>query len=323
LYSSERDYSKAISCTQAAVQYLEQVGDLWGVNQAWMSLADYFIFSGDIEQAFHAYDIIRKFSENAGNRRILGISLSWESLAVSRYGDLNRALELRKRSQEIAVEIGNQSDIAWHTWELGEVYRLLADIDRAKQYYQEAYPVFEKLQDYLGCGYFHRGMGDIAIMMGDWEAAKSEFLQALGFQEREQRNLTTWALIYYHSKLGYCLAKSGAYNEAKMQLREAISLTETWHWPDIISLPMLGMAALLAETGSPAEAIEIASCIASKRTTWNEVKKQAQLVASEASHSIPEEQTVQAKERGESLDIHQLVRSYLDSPHLTILSVEG
>jgi tetratricopeptide (TPR) repeat protein len=310
------DNALAISYALEAVEYLQQAGDVWGVNQAWMALAEHYIDSGNIQQAFHAYAVTRQFTEKVGNRRILGIDLSWESLAASRYGSLERALELRKRSQEIAIEVGNQNDIAWHTWELGEVFRLMGDTQQAKLYYNDAYPIFEKMGDYLGYGFYHRGMGDIAIMKGNWEEATLEFTRALESHEKEQSSISAWASIYYHSKLGITLAKQREFGEARKHLATALALAENWHKSDVKSIPIFAMACLLEATGNLDEAYSLAYCVANTSTTWNEVKNLAQSMIDAIRGAKQRDKAQLSPRQGECPEINQLIRNCLASPHL-------
>lgn len=309
----EMDYELAIDYCQKAKRLFEQVGDSWGVDSTWSNLGEYYIYLGKIDQAFSAYEESRRFSEKIGNRRLLGVDYSWESMQTSRYGELDHALELRKKSLEISIEVKNQNDIAWHTWELGEIHRLMGDLEQAKRYYQEALPYFEKLHDQIGMGFYHRGFGDIAIMLGNWEEARSRFQEALVFHEKEQRPNSLWGLIYYHARLGTVLVHLRAFNEAKMHLK--ISLTQAEHWPflDIKALPLTGIAFLMAASGFPAQAIEMAACVISKPTTWNETKNQAGMILEMASKEVSAEEARLFMARGEAIEINALIRKCLES----------
>jgi tetratricopeptide (TPR) repeat protein len=186
--SNLMDYELAIDYCQRAKHLLELAGDEWGVNVVWNDLAEYYIYLGRIEQAFQAYRELRNFSDKLGNRRMLGTNYSWESLQATRYTNLDYALEMRKKSLEIAIEVENQNDIAYHTWELGEIFRLMGALEQARKYYQEALPLFEKLQDHVGIGFYHRGCGEIAMTLGNWVEARNEFEQALITHAKEQRS---------------------------------------------------------------------------------------------------------------------------------------
>jgi predicted ATPase/DNA-binding SARP family transcriptional activator len=313
LAAIEKNFTLALEYSQAARRLFEQVDDTLGVDSIWTNLTEYYIYLGKIDQAFHAFEELRCFNEKNGNRRQLGINLSWESLAVSRYGDLDDALHLRKMSLEIALEVENQHDIAWHTWELGEIYRLMGDLEQAREYYQQARPAFEKFQDFIGLGFYHRGCAEIAILQADWAEAQHQYQQALASLEREQRSQKIWALSLCHARLGTVLVQLGAFSEARQHLQTSLSIAEEIAHPELKALALTGIASLLATTGSPVQAVEIAACVASQPTTWNETKAQARLILDAASQALPPPQARLSQARGPTLELDTLTRQYLNS----------
>jgi tetratricopeptide (TPR) repeat protein len=286
------------------------------VDGAWIGLAEDYIYSGNIDEAFRAFEATRQHNIKMGNRRILGIDLSWESLAVSRYGNLEYALRLRQWSLELAVEAGNHNTIAWHTWEEGEIYRLMKDIEHARQYYEEALPQFEQQKDFLGLGFYHRGNGEIAMMLGRWEDARREFELALEAHRGEQRALRNWGQIYYHARLGSIMVSLNKISEAKEQLNTSLTIAKSWPYPDVKALPLIGLASLLAAIGNTTEAVEIAACVASRTTTWNEVKGHAHAIIEAAKKVLLDEEIMEAQKRGEGFEIDQLIQTSLESPYL-------
>jgi predicted ATPase/DNA-binding SARP family transcriptional activator len=317
LAASEMDYELAIDYSQAAQRMFEQVGAALSIDAIWTNLAEYYLYLGKIDQAFHAFEELRRFNEQTGNRRLLGTDLSWESLHVARYGRLEHALELRRRSLEIANEVGNQNDITWATWELGEVYRLMGDVEQARKYYLEAFPAFERMQEFIGLGFYHRGFGDIAMMKGDWVEACDQYQQALRYHEREQRSNRSWGLALTHARLGMALVQLGAFDEAKQHLKVSLSLAVGFVNPDLKALPLTGIASLMAATGFPARAVELAACVARQPTTWNEVKAQARGILEAARQALPADEVRISQERGEGLEIDALSRQVLDDPVLS------
>jgi DNA-binding SARP family transcriptional activator/predicted ATPase len=312
LAASEMDYETAIEYSQAAQRCFEQVGDSLGVDSIWNNLAEYYIFLGKIDQAFHAFEELRCFNEKTGNRRMLGTDLSWESMAASRYARLDYALETRLKSLEIAQEVGNLNDIAWHTWEMGEIYRLMGDLGSASKYYHEAVLLFEKINDVNGLGFYHRGCAEIAILQGNWLEARRQYEQALVFLEKDQTG-KIWGLTFFHARLGVTLIQLGSFSEAKQHLKTSISLAEILAHPDLKAVPLTGIASLLAATGIPEQAIEIAACVAYQSTTWNEVKKQAGIILEAAMQTLPADDARFWKEHGEGMEIDKLSRHYRDN----------
>ncbi len=315
LAASEKDYRRAIEYTESARPFLKQIGGAHDFIALW-SLAEYYLFLGDIDRTLLICEEVKPIAENIGNWRLLAEIYAWQSRALTRYGKLEDALETGKTSLELAYEISHAHDIAWHTWELGEVYRLMGDLQQARAYYQQALPFFESISDFVGLGFYHRGLADIAMMQGNWEAARQSYLQALAMQEKEQRGFRTWGLAFYHARLGMVLVQLGAFGEARQHLKTGLSLAEGWVHPDMKALPLTGVASLLVATGFPAQAIEIAACVAIQPTTWNEVKKQARAILEAAQGAVSLDEGRIAQQRGEALSIDELNRIYLEKPLL-------
>jgi predicted ATPase/DNA-binding SARP family transcriptional activator len=313
---SRMDYASAIDYAQSAQRLFEKIGDAFGTFMTLNKLAGYNLYVGNIEQAWRDFEKLRHFVEKTGNRRLLAEILSLESREVARYGNLEIALEFGKRSLELAIEVGNQNDIAWHSWELGEVFRLMGDVEQAGNYFQEAYPSFEKIQEFIGLGFYHRGLGDIALLRGEWVEARHQYEKALVFHEKEQRSIRPWGLALVHARLGTLLVQLGDLTEARRHLKISLSLAEESANPQLKALALVGVARLLTATGFPAQAIEIAACVARQPTTWNEVKKQAAVIQESARQILASDEAQRAQERGEGLGMDHLSRQYLESPEL-------
>jgi predicted ATPase/DNA-binding SARP family transcriptional activator len=307
----ERNYEQAIEYCQRASKLYLQVGDVWGYDYVLTNLGEYYAYLGKIEKAFEIYKELRLFSEKIGNLRMLGIDCSWESMMVSRYGSLEQALELRKKSLDIAIQVNNHNDIAWHTWELGEIYRLMRDLEQAKFYYQESLPQFEKIADSLGIGFVHRGFGDMARMGGRWDEARIEFEQALEFHHKVQRSNTPWGLIYYHSRLGDAWLHLGELEKARQQIKLSLDNTEKWPFLDIKAVALVGTASLLEALGEPIQAIKVAACVKSRPTTWNEVKQEAGVILEGARKAVSPEQARDAERLGVEMDMEALRKQLL------------
>jgi predicted ATPase/DNA-binding SARP family transcriptional activator len=314
---SEKDYPRAIEYIESSRPLFRQIGTTQDYIAFW-NLAECYLSVGSIDKALLASEEIRAIAENTGNQRLLGEILSWKSRVLGRYGSLEQALEYGQTSLELAKKTANQNDIAWHAWELGEIYRLMGEVQTSIEYYQQALPFFEGIQDYIGLGFYYRGLGDIALMQCQWAEAREWYQQALAVQEKELRSHRTWGLAVYHARLGGVLVRLGAFAEAKQHLRAALALAEQWVFPDVKALPLNGVASLLAATGLPAQAIEVAACVISQPTTWNEVKHQAQAILEAAWEALPEAEAQLARQRGQAASIDEVSRVYLASPLLGV-----
>ncbi len=306
----KKDYEVAIEYILAAQKYYEQVGDEMGIGATWIELGEYYLYLGKINEAFHAFEELRHYSERMGNHRTLGNNLSWESLQHSRYGQLEFALELRQRSLALAREVGNQHDAVWATWELGEIYRLMGELELASKYYHQARPTFYEMKDFIGLGFFHRGLGDMAAMQSNWPEAQKEYREALTYHTEEQRSNRSWGLALTHSRLGTALVHTGELDEAREHLRVSLALAIQWTNPDLKALPLTGIAEWLSVGGQKEKALELAACVASKPTTWNEVKQEARAIIIEAEAALPADQANIWEASGEKMAIDEACKKY-------------
>ncbi len=307
----KKEYQRGFEYKRAALELLLQTGDLLGAGWVWYEMANAYLDLGQTEQAFHAYQERRKIYEKVGNRRMIGVSLSWESLAASRYKSLDYALETRKRSLEASLEAGNQNDIAWHTWELGEVYRLMSDFEQARAWYQKALPLFEKQEDAIMLGYYERGFGDMALNQGSWEEARLHFQRALEHFDRDQRDYRIWGQSYALTGLGRALIGLGRLDEAETHLRQAMDKALHWTGEDMKFVSLLGFAGLYAAQGQSEKAVELAAFLIRHPTCWNETRALARAVLNEAGERLGEEERAAAVQKGEEMDLETAIARLL------------
>lgn len=308
---SKKAFDQAVQFKQAALELFEKAGDQFGVGLIWFDLARINVFRGDFEQAYYAYREQRRIYETAGNRRLIGINLSWESMTASRYGTLEHALDARKRSLEIAQEENNLNDYSWAMWEMGELYRLMRNFEQAQIWYQKSLPYFEKIQENNGIGYYFRGLGEMALDLEQWEEAYQQFQKSIEALTYEHRAWSVWSLAYVEAGLGRALIGLGKFPEARDVLQKAIHDTEAYKGWDLIFVPLLGCASLYAATGRPAQAIELAAFIIGEVLSWNETKRQAGEVIEIASRGLPKKVVQAAQARGRAMTIEEAVARVL------------
>jgi predicted ATPase len=302
-----KSFDRAVHFKQAALELYEKAGDPFGAGMIWFDLAQIHLSQGNLEQACHAYQEQRRIYEKAGNRRLIGINLSWESMATSRYGALEHALETRKRSLEIAQEENSLNDLSWALWEMGELYRLMGNFEQAKIWYQKSLPYFEKIQDNNGIGFYFRGLGDIALELKQWEEAYQQFQKSIHALTYEHRAWSTWSLAYVQAGLGRALIGLGKFPEAREVLQKAIHNTQEYNSWDLIFVPLVGFARLFVALGEPQRAIELAEFIFSDPLSWNETKNQAREVLEEASRNLPENVAQAALRRSQAMTMDKAV----------------
>ena len=308
---NKKAFDEAEQVNRVARQLFEQAGDMLAVSHTWYRSEQINISRGDFDQALIANEERLRIYERMGNRRLMGITWSWQSEHASRYESLERAWDARQRSLALAQETGHILDIAWNNWNLGELYRLTGDVEQACHCYQQAFPLFERLQDYNGMGYYYRGLGEIAFGLEQWEEARSHFQKSLDVLKREHRYVRTWSLAYTQAGLGSCLVGLRDFSGAKQVLQSSVrNAQECGNW-DLMLVSLMGFARLYAAVGTSQTAFELATFIANHRTSWNETKNQARLVLEIVSNDLPEETVRVAQGRGLAMTIDEAVEHVL------------
>lgn len=305
-------FDEAVRYLQAAREFFAKAGDSFRAGYTRWTLAETQLKEGFFDLAFHGYEEQRRIYEKIGYRRGIGFSFSWESLAASRYSTLEHALETRQRSLAIAREVGHLNDIAWFTWELGELYRLIGDIEQANSCYQQAFPDFERLQDYNGMGHYYRGLGDLALQREHWEEACNQFQKSIAVLEQEHRYMQAWSLAYSQAGLGSSLIGLGNFSKAGQVLQNSIRNAEKCGNKDLMHVTLMGFARLYAAVGKSEQAVGLAAFISTHRLSWNETKSQARAVLEKISPRLPEEVTMAATSRGEAMTIEEAVAYVID-----------
>jgi tetratricopeptide (TPR) repeat protein len=178
-------------------------------------------------------------------------------------------------------------------------------LELAQKYFQATLPYFEKMQDSIGLGFYSRGLGDLPLARGQVKAAMEKYQQALVYHEQQQRGHREW---------GLALVMSGRLGEARWHLKESLAKAMRWISPDLKALPLLRIAVWLDASNEKAKTVEIAACVASKPTTWNEVKEQAGKLLAQAAQGISDEGARLREKRGEELTIDKACQRYGRKP---------
>jgi len=86
-----------------------------------------------------------KIKEKLGLQQ--GISISYGNLGNVYYmrGELNKAEKMHKKALEIDEKIDNLEGVARHSSNLGLVYQKRGDIGKAKEYWEQALGLYKKI----------------------------------------------------------------------------------------------------------------------------------------------------------------------------------
>jgi predicted ATPase/DNA-binding SARP family transcriptional activator len=290
----------AITCWKSSQEKLEAAGEWTIANDINWQLGDMYVEIGEFEAAFEHYRTMSQTYVASGHLWLAGREMSKESYEALRYGDLDRAWETRLLSLEYCRAAGDTFGEAWSTWELGEYYRVAGNPQQARQAYEEALVLFDKVSDRNGHTFYHRGLGDLALMEGQYATALDEFQQSIEFSQETEH---LWGLAYAQYGAGYAAAGLGDLEQATHLLTLALRLSFRTGHKGIMLLVLSGVAFLQQVRGELEQAVETLSFLVSHFATWYDVRRRAKAQLKELEAALPPEAYQAALERGRQRQI--------------------
>jgi len=274
-------------------------------------LALSFFKRGLVEEGLSVYANEKPAIERMGNIRMMAELLHWESLDALRYSTIEYALETRLKCLELTRKLNVRSDIYWRTCELGDIYRVAGENEKAAHLFEEADAGFQIINNSLGRGYVQRGYGDMAMEAGRYEEALSHYL---AFQSYVQTDNPDWSIAQSHAKLAVAYAGLGNCRAARREMRNCLALTANLSHQELEVIALLAEPICLIQAGAYVQAVELAALIREHKSSWNETRYQAEKILLAASEALAGPAAQAAVERGKAMDLKTVTRTLLAQP---------
>jgi predicted ATPase/class 3 adenylate cyclase/tetratricopeptide (TPR) repeat protein len=263
-------WDEALELLARSQRLAEAIGNWGAVWLALLARREYLLQRGRPDLMAPVFEEMLELSRTVGNYRLELWTLGWDSIYSLRYGDPREALRHRLEAKAIADEFAIPYEQAWSSWELGEVYRVLGDTAAARQWFETSLPLFQRAGVDLGTGFYWRGLGDLALMAGDAEAAYAHFGRYL---EIARRAGFTWSEVYALCGQARAAVDLGRLDEARAGLDEAARLAAGSHRNDLSCLPLAGRAYLAAAEGDAETAGRLAREVLDSPLSWYETRR--------------------------------------------------
>jgi tetratricopeptide (TPR) repeat protein len=263
---------EVIDLYQQAQGYYLKLNDPFGVGETYKNLGDLYFSQGQREKGFEAYHEMRRAFERLGDLRLVSESLSWESLWATRYSTFQHALETRQRCLGLSRKYGSQTIYFWNVFELGEVYRIFGDCQKAREFFNEAGEYFEGIHFTLGKGYIQRAFGDIAMGEGRYAEACRHY-QA--FQNLVEQDNHMWSMAQACVKMAWVEAHLGNVPGSRSSIYRCLKSLLDTNEVNLILEALLCEARCLAEEGKTGPSADLAAIVRDHPVTWNETRSLA------------------------------------------------
>ena len=267
------DLVEARALMAAAQAELQAIGDsIIARNVNWV-LADMHMKLGQVERALDLLVELADSLVQMGHARLAIDSLSRASYESLRYRSREDALRLRQRSLALSRAYGYEIYESWDLWELGQIYREMGDVAKARPCFEQAFQLFEKNNNALGRCFYSRGLGDLAMTEGNYTEAARQY--AISRRETEVTG-HPWQLVYLMGGQARAAIAGGDLAAARGYLREALPLAMEAEYGGGLTATLLlaGIEWLLAQ-GRPEPAADLGALVLAHPLTWLETRRMA------------------------------------------------
>jgi len=287
-------------------QKLEGYSSRTGINL--LGLADFYFRQGKYEQGFALFKDEQRELERMGQIRRLEATLHWEGLFAYRYSSYEHALRLRQHSLGMIRKLGSQSDLAWRLFELGEVHRIFGEPEKALDFYNQALPMFQKMNMSLALGFDQRARGDLALDEKRYSDALVHYHKFDAYV-REDNHL--WGMAQSQGRIALTLAYLGEPEQARKEMGSALARAYEYREDDLALQTLLAEAVCRLQGKNIEAAIELVSFLQDHPGSWNETKQQANGIFKIAAHNLTPETVLAAVERGKGLEFDSVVKELI------------
>jgi predicted ATPase/DNA-binding SARP family transcriptional activator len=292
----------------ARSKYLEV--DEWGTasNVLWQ-LSNAYMQLGDFPQAFRGFEDIANTHIKHGLRHLAVNALSKESFEMVRYGSIDEALQIRQRCLDIIYDTGPAYQLAWNSWEMGEIMRVMGKLEQASEWYTKSYRIFDEEQDNVGRSYYFRGIADIALERRDFMSARENFSTCVQLA-RTVNHL--WMIAY--SLTGLTRAELGLHiiPAAKKHILDALRFAARTLDKGIALVALAGYAEVCQQLEKHDKAVELASVVNEHFASWHETRKHAAALLDSVRKQMPADKYLQHRNKGCTLDLWTCVTSSIN-----------
>jgi tetratricopeptide (TPR) repeat protein len=231
IFQNKRDFDKAISYAEKAIQLMEKKGFHW--PYPWGVMIDTHLVKGDYQSALRYAKQILAICEEDDNQTEVVQRLQQIASIYYYKGDFNDALNWIQQSYVQSEAINDIRDQTEGLNLMGCISYQTGKLDQAINYYQQALMFTKKVHDEFG-GYGHHS-SIIKSNLASVYSLKGDFDQALeimkSVETRTKKHESSWFDNATYLIIGEILFQKGDYQQAKIQLQSSLAICEKYGKP--------------------------------------------------------------------------------------------
>lgn len=264
---------------------LESVDDPRGLWQLSVPRVAVFIRLGLPDGALAVYQNLVDRSRADGDRHLVAVGINWLGTYALRYSSIEHAVRLRHEGIAAARLADNLPNEAWCVWNLGEIHRVMGDVQTAADYFNQSIPLFDRMDDPMGRSYVEFGFGSLALVAGDAPTAQErlgrylEMSRAFPWNQWNEVNALIW--------LARAEIALGELDAAAARLAEALGLATRTDLYDLGSPWLAAVAELALAGGQSGLCAGLCALALPQPYTWLESRGQLEKLAAAAGPQPP------------------------------------
>lgn len=173
-----------------------------------------------LQMYMDAYEIFKKNADIAGLSRILN---NW-AYTLMEAKEYSAALELAKKSQQLAKEAGIKQDVVNVAATIGEIHIAIGDYEQSQSSLQDATLLFDQYPHDISSVYIQVDLGEMFLKKNDLERSEQELHKALAIAQKiEMRNEQARC----HLALSEIYERQGRFEQALEQHKKFHDLRES------------------------------------------------------------------------------------------------
>jgi tetratricopeptide (TPR) repeat protein len=236
-------------------------------------------------------------------------ALSKESFEMVRYGSIDEALQIRQRCLDIIYDTGPAYQLAWNSWEMGEIMRVMGKLEQASEWYTKSYRIFDEEQDNVGRSYYFRGIADIALERRDFMSARENFSTCVQLAQTVNH---LWMIAYSLTELTRAELGLHIIPAAKKHILDALRFAARTLDKGIALVALAGYAEVCQQLEKHDKAVELASVVNEHFASWHETRKHAAALLDSVRKQMPADKYLQHRNKGCTLDLWTCVTSSIN-----------
>ena len=178
------DFELFLDLSKSNIELAKKENLNWGQIDTYMELGEVFILKGIFSEALNNLNEALKLAEIDEYRPYIG----WVSISIGNAYEgmfaFNKAIDFYQKSFQVFEETDNTDGMALASTNIGSCYQELNELDKAEMFLTRGLKYYKQIDDPVNLGYVQMYLAELKIIRGKYNEAKSD-LASLTYSVQE------------------------------------------------------------------------------------------------------------------------------------------